>query len=66
MTDDEFIYGWGRTKHIPAPEDQRTIGRYGVRVGLCGAEGGYPLDSPDRPICKHCVRLAAADREDEE
>jgi hypothetical protein len=48
-----YVYGWGRTKHIARPDtDFRG-------PGLCGAYGGYYLEAPHRPVCKHCLRLAA-------
>lgn len=54
MNDEEFVYGYGRTKHIRDPY------YLGPTKGLCGAFGGYPMDAPDRPLCKRCERKARA------
>lgn len=61
MNDTEWVYGYGRTKHIK--DDTGTAGnRYRVHqgedVGLCGAYGGHPNPKPDRPVCKRCQRIA--------
>lgn len=51
----EFIYGWGRTKHIAAAPV--TSHGYTYRIALCGARGGNNPD-PKRPVCKTCLRAA--------
>lgn len=60
MSDDEieYLYGWGRTKHIPSGK----VDRYGGSYSLCGAYGGcalMPRQKAARPVCKHCERVAA-------
>lgn len=49
--DVRWIYGYGNTKHISDPSfDDR---------GLCGANGGYPVEEPHRPECRRCRKKAA-------
>jgi hypothetical protein len=62
MADDEreYIYGYGKTKHIADPDtDPNRVWGWRGRPSLCGAEGGYPMEAPDRPVCKRCEREAA-------
>lgn len=46
-----FIYGYGQMKHIAA-----EVKFLGYETGLCGANGGYPQEQPQRPICKRCLQ----------
>jgi hypothetical protein len=62
MTDSpEFVYGYGRTKHIYGWTETAAnfFGRGTVesQFGLCGAAGGYPSREPDRPTCKRCLSM---------
>lgn len=57
MERDEFVYGYGRTKHIADPRVTTPI--RGDAVALCGAYGGYPYAEPERPVCKRCQKKAA-------
>lgn len=50
-----YVYGYGKTKHLPASDGSKMWGR---PAGLCGAPGGYPRDEPQRPLCKRCERKA--------
>lgn len=56
---DGFLYGWGRTKHIPLPEGDPNQSTY-RQYAYCGTSGGHrPVEG--RPVCKHCTKLSAAD-----
>jgi hypothetical protein len=48
----EYVYGWGRTKHIKDPAVKWP-------KGLCGAGGGNQYAERQRghrmPVCKHCL-----------
>lgn len=58
-----YVYGWGRTKHLPGPPPSSACaespGTQGVDWALCGVEGGNQYERPSLPVCKHCQRLAA-------
>lgn len=57
-----YVYGWGRTKHLPGPGPgwaMHSPGARGVDWTLCGVSGGNPLARPHLPVCKSCLRAAA-------
>lgn len=52
--DPRYVYGWGRTKHVP--DDDRSLAGWG-EFGICGAPGGHAPE-PQRPVCKWCAKMA--------
>lgn len=50
MIEEDYVYGWGRTKHIRDKDSQYP-------KGLCGASGGNPVNNR-RPVCKTCLKIA--------
>lgn len=56
----DYVYGWGRTKHIKNPFTKYP-------KGLCGASGGNSYAERQRgqrmPVCQHCLRYAARIKE---
>jgi hypothetical protein len=53
-----YVAGYGKSKHILDPTLPHTD-KLNDGYGLCGHYGGYPMDDPDRPVCKLCQRKAA-------
>ena len=61
MSEPEFIYGYGKAKHILDFRETKHFQRFSetVEIALCGAAGNYPFPNPLRPLCKRCERAYA-------
>lgn len=59
-----YVYGWGKTKHLPGSPPGWVSPQNRSRVwALCGAGGGNDYVEKAYgarlPVCKHCQRIAA-------